>query len=146
MPASTYDPALVDRICNRISEGATVKEACTAEGTSREVFREWRRRATDAGRYALNAYMIAREERATVMVDDMLDVAERCERGEIDAQAARVKIDTMKWVIARMNRLDWGDKTSHEHSGPDGGGIQVIIEPATSADGESTDDGDQEDR
>jgi hypothetical protein len=43
-------------------------------------------------------------------------------------QRSRLRVDTRKWVAARLNPKKYGDRLTNEHSGPDGGPIETVTE------------------
>lgn len=71
-------------------------------------------------------YAMAREERADAIFDEMDEVAEQAvsSTSAIEVAGLRLKMDTIKWKLARMNSKKYGEKVSTEHSGVDGGPIQ----------------------
>lgn len=53
-----------------------------------------------------------RGERAAGQVQDIID---KVEKGELDANQARVMMDGAKWVAARMHPTLYGDRREHNH-------------------------------
>ncbi len=70
-------------------------------------------------------YAKAVDERAAGMFDDMLDIADDVEPEASHVAKARLRVDTRKWALARMNPKKYGDKIQAELGGPDGGAIAV---------------------
>ena len=60
------------------------------------------------------AYTRAREHRAESRSDYMDLIAQKCLRGEIAADVARVIIENEKWLASRENQRLYGDKTTAE--------------------------------
>ncbi len=80
----------------------------------------------------LEQYHRAREEQADALAEEMVDVVRSdpvcTEMGNVDTGLVahnRLLIDTLKWRAARLKPKVYGDKVQNEHSGPDGGPIQV---------------------
>lgn len=68
-------------------------------------------------------YACACEARAELKVSDIHEIADV----EEDVQRARLKIDVIKWEASKLKPKKYGDTTKHEHSGADGGPIQMIV-------------------
>lgn len=114
---------LVEEILRRIADGESLRSVCRSEGMpSRETVREWLDKDTDlAGQYAR-----AVSERADVLVEDMLEIADAARGGDAEAvQAAKLRVDTRKWVASKMAPRRYGDRAAVELSGPAGGPVQV---------------------
>jgi hypothetical protein len=62
-------------------------------------------------------YKVAMELRAQKIDDDIDDAIELMKYGELDAQQARVVIDTYKWRAAKLYPKFYGEnqKVEHEH-------------------------------
>lgn len=114
---TTYTPEIGDRLCELIAEGLSATRACRAEGVPLRTFYSWRRVHPEFDAQV----SCAREDQADTFADQMCDIADE----EEDVQRAKLKIDARKWVAARMKPRSWGDKQSIEHSGPNGGAINV---------------------
>jgi hypothetical protein len=85
-------------------------------------------------------YAIAQETRAELGFDDIQEVADNGINDWMSVndpenagyrvngehiQRSRLRVDTMKWRLARMNAKRYGEKVSQEISGPDGGPIEI---------------------
>nr|WP_247997002.1 hypothetical protein [Brucella tritici] len=68
-------------------------------------------------------YARAQEDRTAAMAEELLDIADFEDKE--DAQRAKLRIDTRKWLMSKMAPKKYGDKVVNEHSGPDGGPIPV---------------------
>lgn len=142
---SEFTQEVADAICERLSDGESLRSICDAEDMPNKatVFR-WLA-ANEAFR---DQYAHAREAQADAMFDDMLDIADdgrndwmalRDDAGEVtgwkeNGEALRrsaLRIDARKWMAGKLLPKKYGDKTQMEHVGADGGAItfQTIIEP-----------------
>lgn len=84
-----YDP--------ETGRGLSLREACRKVGiVPATVYNRCDRDADYAARYAR-----ARELRADLAFEEILDTARQCT--PTDANAVRVKVDALKWAIARMS-------------------------------------------
>ena len=123
MPAgrpSAYTEDLATMICDRIADGESLRSICNDRDIPnwRTVLRYFERDAEFASKYAR-----AREFQADVMDERILTVADACTNET--AQADRVKIMAYQWRASKLALKRYGDKFTNEHTGPDGGPVQV---------------------
>ncbi len=67
-------------------------------------------------------YARAKKEQAARLAYEGIDIADQLTG---DVQRDKLRVDTRKWFAARLAPRDWGDRTAHEVSGPNGGAIHV---------------------
>jgi hypothetical protein len=117
-PRITFTQALFDEICQKIADGQSVRQACSAKHLpDRTSFNEWRKSTPE-----LQAqYDRACLDNEDATCDDIQHIADT----ERDPAKARNMIDARKWKLKIRNRKVYGDHIKAEHSGPDGGPIQV---------------------
>ncbi len=111
---SEYTEELALRICERVSEGESIKEICESEDMpARSTVRRWIRT------FAEFRTMVdeARKEHAQAEFERMLaevdEPPERDEKGKIDmgwVQNQRVRLDARKWILGRMDTRRFGDR------------------------------------
>ena len=67
-----------------------------------------------------SAYARAHADRADTLVDDMLEIADelRSATDLVEVMAAKVRIDTRKWIAERMRPDKYGTKLQVEHKAP----------------------------
>lgn len=135
---SIYSDELAETICRRIAEGESLSRICSDPGMpTATTVREWDRRDRDgfSARYAR-----AREEQADRYFDEVADIADgaaeaaealalEAEAREEDPkraaeayrrtyseeiQARKLRIDSRKWMLARMNRTKYGDRVDSQ--------------------------------
>lgn len=128
---SSFTEEIAETICEQLIEGRSLRSICLADdmpnaGTvcrwlaSNETFRE--------------QYERAREAQADTLADELLDIADDgtndwmeryddedkkrgwVENGEALARS-RLRVDTRKWVAAKLKPKKYGDKQQVEHSG-----------------------------
>ena len=133
-------------ICERIAAGESLKSVCREEGMPNHV---------TVLRWALtipefrNQYAIAREMQAEVLADELLEIADDGRNDWMEKQdqngamtgwrengeamrRSQLRIETRKWVAAKLLPKRWGDKTSTEITGPDGAPLlPQTIDPRT---------------
>lgn len=109
--ASTYDPKLAMRVCERIAEGETLSGICAAEGMpDRKTFRRWVVNDPELRK----AYDAARELKSHSLFDEALDLARELKGNGLDnatVGARRVAIDTLKWAAGKLNPREYGERS-----------------------------------
>ena len=65
-------------------------------------------------------YHVAREAAGYAHADEALDMRHAVISGEVDAQAARVVLDALKWGAERMSPKKHSPRQMIDHSSPDG--------------------------
>lgn len=144
--------ALGDRICARMLDGESLRSICRdPKMPGLSTLMRW---LADPRYIAFrDQYVCAREAQADVFVDEMIDIADDGtndwvdrERADGSAYAAldsehiqrsKVRIETRRWIAARLAPKKYGDKLdlNHgggvEHTGKDGGPIktETVIRP-----------------
>lgn len=131
---SSYTEGVGTVICERIAAGESLKAICREEGMPSHVA---------VLRWALtipefrNQYTIAREMQAEILADELLEIADDGRNDWMEKQdqngavtgwrengeamrRSQLRIETRKWVAAKLLPKRWGDKTSTEITGPDG--------------------------
>ena len=120
---TTYTEEKADKMCELIAEGMSAVQACKSQGVALRSFYAW---ARDNPEFAAQLTR-AREDQADTFADQMCEIAD----GEPDVQRAKLKIDARKWIAARMKPKSWGERTSHELTGANGGPIMTRAEELT---------------
>jgi hypothetical protein len=103
-----------DLFIELVSEGLSARKACASgKLPTFPTISKWLR---DDGEFR-DKYRVAMELRAQKIDDDIDDAIEQMKYGELDAQQARVVIDTYKWRAAKLYPKLYGEnqKVEHEH-------------------------------
>jgi len=134
---SIFTQSLADTICDRMADGESLRSICRSEdmpGTTTVV--RW---LTDKETFRAQ-YAKARELQADALFDEMLDISDEASNDWMEKhdkenvgyslngehiQRSRLRVDTRKWIAARLAPKKYGDKTTTEISGPDGGAVVV---------------------
>jgi hypothetical protein len=138
---SLYTPELAATICERIASGESLKGICREEGMPSHVA---------VLRWALtipefrNLYTQAREMQAEILADELLEIADDGrndwmekhdqngqmigwrENGEA-MRRSQLRIETRKWVAAKLMPKRWGDKNTTELTGPGGAPLAAQV-------------------
>lgn len=131
---SDYTPEIATLICERMMDGESLRKICMSEGMPDKVtVLRWIREREEFR----NQYAKARE----VMIDGMaIEILEIADDGSNDTYTnddghtvthydivtrSRLRVDTRKWLMSKLLPKKYGDKVVTEHTGPDGGPVQV---------------------
>lgn len=135
---SEFTQEIADAICERIASGVSLRSIVEADDmpAASTVFKWLSERETFSEQYAR-----AREAQADALFDEMLDIADDARndwmvsRGEDENEAwrlngehiqrSKLRLEARKWMASKLQPKKYGDKVTNEHTGADGGPIQV---------------------
>lgn len=126
---SVFSQELADEICERIALGETLTEITSDEDKpSPSTVWRWQRSHDDFRK----AIAHAREAQTRMWADQIVDLADdssndwtirRRQNGEAEEvlnrdhiERVKMQIDARKWLMARVNRADYGDKQQIDHN------------------------------
>lgn len=107
---SKYTPEVVDRICEGLSEGNSLRQLCRQEGMpSRATILRW---INDKPKFR-EQYQEACQFRAECIMDEMIDIADDASRDwkqvgnrrvldKAVIRRDRIRLETRKWALPRM--------------------------------------------
>ncbi|RKR65550.1 hypothetical protein C7387_2295 [Yokenella regensburgei] len=123
---SDYMPEVADDICALLSSGESLVKVCKRPGMPDKstVFR-WMAEHEEFR----DKYVKATEARADAIFEEMFDIADDVLPDSAEVAKARLRVDTRKWALARMNPRKYGDKVTNELVGKDGGAIKIETSP-----------------
>lgn len=134
-----YSQEIADKVCERISQGEPLRQICRDEGMpSYGAIYDWLEVNTDfASRFArarVIGFDVIAESALEIADDATNDWMERLDR---DAQGigwqlngdhvqrSKLRIETRLKLLAKWDPKRYGDKIQTEHTGPNGGPMQV---------------------
>lgn len=143
---SIYSLELVHAICEHIANCVSLRAIAAMEGMpSVQTMMAWL--ADDSKPEFLEHYARAREAQADKMAEDILAIAdEECTMVKADkhgtsdddgegntevvfdstaVQRNKLRVDARKWLASKMAPKKYGDKLVQEHTGANGGAIEV---------------------
>lgn len=133
-PSSFTDEAAFV-ICERLAQGESLRKICSDENmpdkstvmrwlSAKPEFRDQyaRAREAQADYWAEEIVEISDDSSGDVIVDE--ESGNSRQNSEFVARS-RLRVDTRKWLMARMAPKKYGDKITQEHQGPDGGPLVV---------------------
>lgn len=127
--------AQVDIICDRVTNGETCKAVCAEIGVAESTFRLMVSNDKPAGLSA--RYARAREQQAEAWSDEIVALADESERdtriGKDGEELpdhewitrSRLRVDTRKWLMAKLHPRVYGEKVEQQITGKDGGPLTV---------------------
>lgn len=132
---SIYTPELAAQICTHIADGMSLRAIAAMDGMPHQAtIMAW----LDGSRPDFSEqYARAREAQADKLAEEILSIADDGRSDTyIDAegniksdpeviQRSKLRVDTRKWLASKMAPKKYGDKLVNEHTGANGGAIQV---------------------
>ena len=110
---SIFTDELANEICERISLGRSLRSVCLDKDmpTKTTVMR-W----LDENEDFCDQYRRACEDRETTHFEEMLTIADEVLPETAEVARAKLRIDTRKWVLARMNPKKYSDKVQEDNA------------------------------
>ena len=138
----------ITTVLDELAAGASLISVCKQDGLpSFTTFMRWLAEEGEAGDRLRDQYARAREIQAEVIAEQILTIAdEECTMVKADkhgsqdddgmgqtevvfdstaVQRNRLRVDARKWLLSKMVPKKYGDKLVQEHTGANGGAIQV---------------------
>ncbi len=112
---SEYSPDEAAALCQWICEGKSLRSWCRQTGRAAMTVYRWiEQEASFREQYAR-----AHEDRADTMAEDIIEIADEVAGTDSIAavQAAKLRIETRKWIAAKVRPSKWGEKQLIETSG-----------------------------
>lgn len=140
---SSYNKDIATIICERLSLGESLREICREDGmpTKTTVMR-WL--ADNENLEFRDQYARARELQAEHWAEEIVEIADDAtndwmmrrnkDGSDSDVETvnaeninrSRLRVDTRKWLMARMAPKKYGDRVTNEMVGKDGGPIETV--------------------
>lgn len=119
-----YSQELADELCLRIANGKSLNAVCKADDMpSKSLVYIWIANNSEF----LDKYREATKQREDFHFDEMLDIADSVEPESSEIAKAKLKIDTRKWVLSRMNPRKYGDKPEADEEESNAQPVEVIV-------------------
>lgn len=100
---SIYSAELAASICERIALGESLRAICRDEGMPDQLtVHRW----LSQDESFVSKYARAREQQADVFAEEIVEISD----GEGDPQRDRLRVDTRKWVAAKLKPKKYGDR------------------------------------
>lgn len=106
-----FSAELAEKICFRIAEAESMRSVCRDKTMpDKRTLLRWLRDDPDFR----TQYMTAKDAMADYWAEDIVDIADENKK---DVNRARLRVDTRKWLMARMAPKKYGDRTTAELTG-----------------------------
>jgi hypothetical protein len=112
---SEFTEEEADAICAWIASGASLRSYCAKHGRSMETVYRWmRQHAHFQARYSQ-----AHEDRADTLTDEAIAIADAAAQAPSleSVAAAKLRVETRKWMAAKLRPQKWGEKQVIQHQG-----------------------------
>tara|TARA_R100000365_G_C2735136_1_gene64653 strand:+ start:94 stop:579 length:486 start_codon:yes stop_codon:yes gene_type:complete len=138
---SSYSDELADLLCERLSDGESLRAICTSEDMpAKSTVFKWLREVDGFS----DQYALAREAQADALADDILSIADDGRNDWIEkldkegeptgsyafnreaVQRSSLRVDSRKWLAAKLKPKKYGDKTQLTNGDGDGP-VQVVF-------------------
>lgn len=138
---SDYTIEKAAEICAEIANGKSVREICRAEEmpAMSTVFLWLSKHKEFSEQYAK-----AREAQADYLAEELLEIADDGSNDWIERQGkagegsiyavngeainrSRLRVDTRKWILSKLQPKKYGDKLTQEHTGADGAPLSFVM-------------------
>lgn len=114
-PEQIYTDELAERILDRIAQGESLTKICEDDAMPcRMTVWRWRRGLQGAPASFCDDYAHARVGQAEAYFDDVVALSDAIATDPTHEKtnAAKLRVDSRKWVLARMDPGQYGDRTS----------------------------------
>lgn len=131
-----YSQGLADKICELIADGNSLRKICTEDDMpSKSSVFKWLIEHKDFS----DQYARAREAQADSLFDDILDIADESildtytdKDGNVKTDSevigrSKLRVDARKWMAGKLRPKVYGEKSTQEITGPDGGPVKQEI-------------------
>lgn len=103
---SDYTEEQANSICVWIAEGRSLRSWCRANNREMHTVYKWLSDNKDF----MQRYARAHDDRADSLADELVDIADESQFGTLEQiQAARLRIETRKWIAAKLKPRKWGE-------------------------------------
>lgn len=110
---SEYTEEIALEFCSRIALGRSLRSVVQDKDMpSHSAIYSWLGKHPEFAEH----YARAKQDSGDADADKIEEVAEKVERGELDANAARVIIDAYKWTAGKKRPRKYGDKQQIENT------------------------------
>ncbi len=100
---SDYTQEIADIICERIADGKSLRKVCAEDDALPDRGTVLRWLAKDEHQEFRGQYARAQDERADVYFEQTMEISDDAGADRDAIAKARLRVDTRKWVCARMN-------------------------------------------
>ncbi|EHD12905.1 hypothetical protein CIN_21510 [Commensalibacter intestini A911] len=136
---SKYSEELVNKICERIADGESLRAICREDGMpDHNTVIRWKNEKPEF----CSQYARAREDQADGLFDQAIDMLKEQHVDNVKVQSAKLNFDIIKWTAGKLAPKKYGDKidmTSSDGTMSPDKNIQVTFVKAKSQVSEKSD-------
>ena len=99
-----YTPEFAEKVCERMADGASLREVCRDNAVPESTVRQWVRDDRDG--FAAR-YQGARVLQIESFGDQIIEIGNR---EDLDPQDKRVRCDNLKWLMSKLLPKRYGDR------------------------------------
>ena len=125
---SQFTAERAQTICDRLAEGQPLTAICRDMGLAWRTVYDWRTKHPEFG----EAFEIARQTGYDAIAESCIDIADN-DAEEADPQRDKLRVWTRLQLLSKWSPKKYGEKSTHEHVGENGGGIRLLIGPTAAA-------------
>lgn len=106
-----YSKEVIQELTDRVAAGEPLTQVCKDKRMpERSAVYNWFNEHPDF----LDMYVKAKELQSHAYFDRIIDISQRVLNGDVEANSARVAMDALKWVTARLNPRVYNEKYLEE--------------------------------
>ncbi len=122
-----FDQSTADNICARIASGQRIRTVCKDLKIGSDTIYAW---ISERDEFA-KQYARAKEHQAEVFANEIMEIADdvdfASESGNAAVQAARLRVDTRKWLLSKLLPKKYGDRIENRLAGPEGEALKIVV-------------------
>ncbi len=107
---SDFTQEFADIICERIANGMSLRKVCAEDAALPDRATVLRWLGKEEHEAFRGQYARAQDERADFYFEETMEISDDVGAGRDDIAKARLRVDTRKWVCARMNPKKYSDR------------------------------------
>lgn len=123
---SEYSQEMAEKITERLSNGESLRTICADEDMpAKSTVFKWLSQNKDFA----DQYARAREEQAETLALEIVEIADGAAFADdsvVITARDRLRVDARKWVASKLKPKVYGDKTTTELTGANGGPIETV--------------------
>lgn len=118
---SDYTKELADRICDLLSDGLSLRKVCSLdELPDKSTVFSWLRTHKEFA----DQYARAKQEGTDAWAEELHEIVDEVEEDKEAINKARLRVDTRKWLMAKMKPKKYGDQVDVTS-----GGDKIVFMP-----------------
>lgn len=104
-----FSEELAQTICERIANGESLRQICQDKSLPcRETVYSWIRTNSEF----LDQYAQAKEWQRDLLLDEIIELADKATPTAINVKVAKLRIDVRKWLIGRLEPKKYGKQAN----------------------------------